>query len=285
MKVSARSYLIAGVSLASAGLIVGGSNTPVLDTTRADITVAPMAATTTAPQLDGPGVGGAASAFGSVGAAFVAPAPAPDVTARIALPEVDGLDPEAGRPGVQLSLLTGTPNLGYGNEGLFNAGVNNDGDFNIGGDNEGNFNVGFDNRGGERNFGAGNTGSYNVGFFNTGEFNFGVGNTGVGNVGFFNTGDYTVGAFNVGIRYAGNPGISTGRTVADTEDEDPGTSALRTRAAQSEDDNDDDAAVTRSEKNDDASTSDSTSTDKAGDTRAAKASDDKGDGNEGGDDE
>lgn len=268
MTVSDRSYFIAGVSLASAGLIVGGSDTPVLDTTRADITVAPMAATTTAPQVDGPGVGAAA------------PASAPDVTARIALPEVDGLDPEAGRPGVQLSLITGTPNLGYGNEGLFNAGVNterdfnvggdNDGDFNIGGDNEGSFNVGFDNRGGERNFGAGNTGSYNVGFFNTGEFNFGVGNTGVGNVGFFNKGDYTVGAFDVGIRYAGTPGISTGRTVADTEDEDLGTSALRTRTAQTDDDNDG-AAVTRAEKNDDSSN--------------ANASDDKDDGDEGGDDE
>ena len=62
MKVSAPSYLIGGVSLASAGLIVGGSNTPVLDTTRADVTIAPMAATTPVTPVDGPRMGGAGAA-------------------------------------------------------------------------------------------------------------------------------------------------------------------------------------------------------------------------------
>src|SRR5690349_4056905 len=40
--------------------------------------------------------------------------------------------------GVQLSFLTPPPNLGAGNQGIFNAGLNNDGNFNIGTNNDGN---------------------------------------------------------------------------------------------------------------------------------------------------
>lgn len=294
MRVSARSYLIAGVSLAGAGLIVSGSNAPVPDLSR-DTAVAPMAAATTVPRVDAAPVVAAPS-----GATLLRPAPEPAVQPQLALPDVDGLDPEAARPGIQLSLLTGAPTLGYGNEGLFNAGVNNDGDFNIGGDNDGDFNigtgnvgdfnigydntgdfniggdntgdfnVGFDNRGAERNFGAGNRGSYNVGFFNTGAYNFGVGNTGVGNVGFFNTGDHTVGAFNVGIRYAGKPGISTGR-VRDTADVATTEDTLKTSAGQSEDDDED--TVTRAVKKPAGGTASNAAASNDNDTKASDAAD------------
>ncbi|MDT5006151.1 MAG: hypothetical protein QOJ24_3327 [Mycobacterium sp.] len=88
-------------------------------------------------------------------------------------------------PNVQLSLLTGTPNLGAGNNGDFNVGLNNTGSRNFGNNNIG-----------ALNFGSGNEGALNGGINNVGAGNVGVGNQGVANVGFFNQGSGKIGAFN-----------------------------------------------------------------------------------------
>ena len=101
--------------------------------------------------LPSPSVGSQAlPAVGNAIAAGAGAAVAPVVSVREALPALP-LVP----PGVQLSFLTGPPNLGAGNEGNFNIGVVNDGDFNIGNNNTGNFNIGGDNEG-----------DFNIGFNN-----------------------------------------------------------------------------------------------------------------------
>jgi len=139
----------------------------------------------------------------------------------------------------QLSLVTGSPNLGGDNDGNFNAGLRNDGDFNTGTDNDGNFNLGSRNVGnysigsgnngdanigtsnvGDFNVGSGNRGVRNVGFNNTGRGNFGIGNTGDGNIGVFNSGN-TIGAFGIGLPnpaggiLASLPGSDDGAMAAD----------------------------------------------------------------------
>jgi len=123
-------------------------------------------------------------------------------------------------PGPQLSLLTGSLNLGFNNVGIFNTGIDNagianignfnTGDFNIGSKNSANFNIGIANDG-DFNIGRGNTGKFNVGVDNSGKRNFGIGNTGTlnvglnntgtGDVGLSNTGNFIIGVSNVGIHY------------------------------------------------------------------------------------
>ena len=89
-------------------------------------------------------------AIGNAVAVGAGAAVAPVVSVRQALPALP-LVPA----GVQLSVLTGTPNLGAGNQGNFNIGVVNKGNFNIGNNNTGNFNVGGDKEG-----------AFNIGFNN-----------------------------------------------------------------------------------------------------------------------
>jgi PPE-repeat protein len=229
MHISLRSSLVAGVAAVGAGVIAAGS------------TATPPPAPIAAPQPVTTDV--------ALGAA-IGPIPLPDIDPTVgstllpalgngiaaqadsavnALPTLPTL-PVPG--GIQLSLLTGSPNLGAGNEGNFNVGLRNDGDFNIGSNNEGNFNIGTDNEGSFNigfnnvdevgplqgsdldnvsvaNIGIGNNGDFNVGQNNTGTRNFGVNNVGALNVGSGNTGALNLGANNrgngnVGIGNAGN---------------------------------------------------------------------------------
>ena len=239
-RVSVRTYLLAGVSVLSAGMIAASPAGP----PQADHTVAltPLAANSAivpaagpaAPDPDPSASSGATSLAAAAPTSLAAAAPTVAEPITAAAPA---------RPGIQLSLLTGSPNLGAGNVGNFNTGVNNTGlantgvanngkfnigaantgDFNIGVSNQGDFNIGVRNNGnfnvgafntGVRNFGIGNNGTLNVGLANTGTANVGIGNDGTGNIGFFNTGDYTIGAFNIGIRYAQRPAADSTSTVS-----------------------------------------------------------------------
>jgi PPE-repeat protein len=156
-------------------------------------------------------------------------AAAPAIAIRAVLPTAPLVPPN-----LELSLLTGPPNLGTANGGgVFNAGISNDGSFNTGSENDGNFNIGTNNRGsfnigfgnvdaldneavanigignngdfnvganniGSRNFGTNNVGALNFGSGNLGAFNNGINNRGVGNAGIGNTGVANVGFFNQG---------------------------------------------------------------------------------------
>jgi hypothetical protein len=236
MPISLRSSLVAGVAAVGAGVIAAGPTAPpapVATPQRASTDVSLGAAILQLPSVPDAAAAGSTlvPTIGRAVAAGADRAIAPVNSAAQALPT-----PPFVPPGVQLSFLTGSPNLGAGNEGNFNTGFNNDGDFNtgtynegnfnIGGDNEGDFNIGFNNvddmdnvavanigngndgdfnvgfnNRGVRNFGSDNTGALNLGLNNTGNFNVGIGNTGNGNIGFFNSGDNHIGVANVGVRY------------------------------------------------------------------------------------
>jgi PPE-repeat protein len=247
--VSGRAYLLAGFSALVAGVIAAGPISPPQPTQ--DAAMAPLTATSvTVPTAVLVPDADPVAPLRANAAAAVAPA---------SVQPIEALAPTG--TGIQLSLLTGRPNLGVDNVGDFNTGIANDGvantgvvndgnfniggfntgDFNIGVSNTGNFNIGVSNDGdfnvgasnaGERNFGVGNSGTLNVGLANTGVANVGIGNNGNGNIGFFNTGDYAIGAFNIGIRYASSPAASA-RTTADfpgdsaDEAEQPATSSTR----------------------------------------------------------
>lgn len=229
MQISIRSYLIAGISIVGAGVIAAAPTPP--PPAQPTLTAATGGSSPTIP----PGPGGAPTITAfvpSVPEVWAAAAEQGQTAAVSATPPAALL--AAPTTGVQLSLLTGTPNLGFDNVGSFNTGianngvantgvanignfniggsntgdfdigVNNQGSFNIGGGNTGDFNVGISNTG-VRNFGAGNSGTLNFGFVNNGTANVGIGNTGVGNIGFFNTANYFVGVANIGFRYAAPP--------------------------------------------------------------------------------
>jgi hypothetical protein len=112
--VSVRTLLLAGVSVLSAGMIAASPAPP----PQADHTVAltPLAANSALVPAAAPAAPDRkpSASSGATSVAAAAPAAAQPMTAAA-----------PGRPGVQLSLLTGSPNLGAGNVGNFNTGVNN----------------------------------------------------------------------------------------------------------------------------------------------------------------
>ena len=205
MQLTLRSSLAAGVAALGAGVFAAGATSTPAPVAVPQTASPNVALGALADLLPPPSVGsqalpaiGDAIAFGS----GVAVAPA--VAVRGALPPLPLVPPN-----VQLSLLTGTPNLGAGNNGNFNVGLVNDGNFNIGSNNTGNFNIGTDNEGSFNigfnnvdeagplqgsdldneavaNIGIGNNGDFNVGLNNTGSRNFGNNNIGVANIGIRN---------------------------------------------------------------------------------------------------
>jgi PPE-repeat protein len=223
MQLTLRSSLAAGVAAVGAGVIAVCATTapaPVAAPQPAspDVTLGAAILPLPSPSVGSQALPAIGNAVAS-GADFVI---APVNSAAAALPALP-LVP----PGVQLSFLTGSPNLGAGNEGNFNTGFNNDGDFNTGINNEGNFNIGTDNEGSFNigfnnvdsgnpvpgasdldnvavaNIGIGNNGDFNVGANNTGSRNFGTNNVGALNVGTGNRGAFNLGANNTGTFNAG----------------------------------------------------------------------------------
>jgi len=126
MQIALRSTLAAGVAAVGAGVIAmtptAAPPTPVATPQTASPDVALGALGDLLPP---PSVGsGALLGVGNAIAGGANLAVAPVVALRSALPPAPFVP-----PGVQLSLLTGTPNLGAGNAGNFNTGIGNTGDF------------------------------------------------------------------------------------------------------------------------------------------------------------
>jgi PPE-repeat protein len=215
MVVSVRSYLIAGIAgiaVIGADVIAAGPTAPPPPTAVPDST---LAAVLVPSRPDGP-----ANPASSVAAPAASPVAAPSASP---VTRAEPLAAAQAGPGLQLSLLTGTPNLGFDNVGNFNTGIANNGDFNTGAKNVGDFNIGVNNNG-DFNIGVGNTGDFNVGLANNGVRNFGV-----GNIGFFNTGNYTIGVANIGLKYAADPPatVQTESPTQATDDVRPDASARR----------------------------------------------------------
>jgi PPE-repeat protein len=197
MQLTLRSSLAAGVAALGAGVIAAGATSApapvaVPQSASPDVELGALA-----DLLPPPSVGsGALVGVGNAIAGGANLAVTPVVALRNALPPAPFVP-----QGVQLSLLTGAPNLGAGNTGgNFNIGVVNDGNFNIGSNNEGNFNIGTDNEG-----------SFNIGFNNVDEAGPAQGsdldNEAVANIGIDNNGDFNVGLNNTGSRNFGNNNI------------------------------------------------------------------------------
>src|SRR5829696_9233456 len=152
MQVALRSTLAACVAAVGAGVIAMTPTAAPPRPVATPQTASPdVALDALADLLPPPSVGsGALLGVGNAIAGGADLAVAPVVALRSALPPAPFVP-----PGVQLSLLTGAPNLGAGNAGNFDTGIGNTGDFNIGALNDGNFNIGTDNEG-----------SFNIGFNN-----------------------------------------------------------------------------------------------------------------------
>ena len=153
MQIALRTSVVAGIAAVGAGVIAmtptSAPPAPVAAPQAVSPDVTPAALIDLLPA---PSVGsGALVGVGNAIAGGANLAVAPIVAVRSALPPAPFVP-----PGVQLSLVTGAPNLGAGNAGgNFNAGIGNTGNFNIGSNNDGNFNIGTDNEG-----------SFNIGFNN-----------------------------------------------------------------------------------------------------------------------
>jgi hypothetical protein len=255
-----RAYLLAGISVLGAGAIAAN---PIISPEPPDVRV-PMPLGVVSPDALSSRVALTDPESGAVGATASA-----GVMPAVPAPGQPNADAASAFTGIQLSLLTGSPNLGANNVGVFNTGVanegvantgvsnngnfnigaNNVGDFNIGATNDGDFNIGVGNHGdfnvgvlnrGERNFGLANAGTLNFGIANNGVANLGIANIGTGNVGLFNTGDYTIGAFDIGISYAtgGVTTLDTPESAARVRKSTPArTTAASTQRVTTEDGN------------------------------------------------
>jgi hypothetical protein len=117
---SGRAYLLAGFSVLGAGVIAAGPISPPQPTQDAAMT--PLAATSvTVPTAVSVPDADPVAPLRANAAAVVAPA---------SVQAIEALTPTG--PGIQLSLLTGSPNLGVDNLGDFNTGIANDGVANTG---------------------------------------------------------------------------------------------------------------------------------------------------------
>jgi len=156
--ISVGAYLMAGVSVVGAGVIAASPVFPPAPTpVQAAAVVSPAPGTITrsvpvAPPVPAP----------VLAAAVVSP---PEPVAAAPAPEPAAAQPvtaATANTGIQLSLRTGTLNLGANNTGVFNTGLANRGIANTGAFNDGNFDIG-----------GANTGDFNIGVGNDGDFNIG----------------------------------------------------------------------------------------------------------------
>ena len=224
MQIALRTSVVAGIAAVGAGVIAMTPTSAPTAPIAAPQPVSPDVALGALTDLLPPPSVGSRALLGAgnaiAGGANLAVAPI--VAVRSALPPAPFVP-----AGVDLSLVTGPPNLGAGNTGNFNTGINNTGSFNTGINNEGNYNIGADNEGSFNigfnnvdsgspvpgasdldneavaNIGIGNSGDFNVGLDNTGSRNFGNNNVGGLNLGSGNRGAANLGASNTGNFNAG----------------------------------------------------------------------------------